>query len=213
MNRHGNKTRTKPIKNHEVITAMAAYLKTTDKERGQAAYIIWLLCVNGGLRVSDALRLRIAAVCGQGKRVKDCLYLTEEKTGKQRIVTIGQETRKEIQNYIDSLDWSKMKFQSYLFPSSRKPGHHMSYEWMNNRIKEAAAVCTNERCTTHSMRKTFAHLWFETNKKHYGNSTVQTAIALQENILHHNKLSDTLRYIDEEESYIRETCKGIDITI
>ena len=207
--------RQKPIKDDKTIKAMAAYLKKTDQERGQAAYIVWLICVNGGLRVSDALSLRVANLCGQRKRVRDEITVKEQKTGKMRYIPLGEGVRHEIQQYIDGLPWeSGIKYQSYLFPSPRRPGQHISYQWIYNRIKEAAVVCgLDESTATHIMRKTFARLWFENNLERYGGSVTRTATALQQEILHHDKLSVTLRYIDAEQEYARETYKGIDITV
>ena len=43
MNKKGSRTRVKPLKDEALIKAMAAYLKQADAERGQAAYIVWLL--------------------------------------------------------------------------------------------------------------------------------------------------------------------------
>lgn len=215
MNKRGGKTRVKPIKDIQSIKAMAAYLKQSDNERGQSAYIVWLLCVNCGLRVSDALELRIANICGQGKRVKETITIVERKTGKLRYLVIGNNVRKELQNYIDGICWRNgIKFQSYLFPSPRKDGKHIGYKWMYGRIKEAAAAChIGENSATHIMRKTFARQWYEQNLPRYGNSVTKCAEALQENILHHRRLDTTLRYIDAEEEYLKETCKGIDITV
>lgn len=214
VNRKGNKTRVNPLKNDTDVKAMAAYLKKTDAERGQAAFIVWVLCVNGGLRVSDALELRIASVCGQGKKVKPELTIAEKKTGKLRLIPLGENVRRELQGYIDGLRWKDgIKYQSYLFPSSRKKGQHVSYQWMYNRVKEAAAACgLGENIATHVMRKTFARMWYENNLERYGGSVTACATALQENVLHHAKLSISLRYIDAEEEYARETYKGIDIT-
>ena len=215
VNKKGNKTRVNPLKDDAQIKAIAAYLKKTDAERGQAAYIVWLLCVNGGLRVIDALELRIANICGQGKRVKPEITVTEKKTGKLRFIPLGENVRRELQGYIDGMDWkSGIKYQSYLFPSSRREGKHVSYQWMYNRVKEAAAVCgIEENVATHVMRKTFARKWFDNNLERYGGSVTKCATALQENILHHSRLDITLRYIDAEEEYARETYRGIDITV
>lgn len=203
-----------PLTDDAIIKAIAAYLKKTDAERGQAAYIVWLICLNGGLRVSDALELKIANICGQGKRVKDCLTITEKKTGKLRYIPLGENVRRELQEYIYGMDWKNgVKYQSYLFPSSRKAGQHVSYQWMYNRIKEAAAVCRIEdNIGTHVMRKTFARKWFDNNLKRYNGNVTDCATALQQNILHHAKLEITLRYIGAEKEYAQETYKGIDMT-
>lgn len=214
MNKKGGRTRVSPLKDDAAIKAMAAYLKRTDAERGQAAYIVWLICVNGGLRVSDALDLKIANICGQGKKVKGCLTITEKKTGKLRYISLGENVRRELQEYIYGIDWkSGVKYQSYLFPSSRKRGQHISYQWMYNRIKEAAAVCRiEENVATHVMRKTYARKWFDTNLARHDGDIAECAKELQENILHHAKLETTLRYIDIEKEFVQQTCKGIDMT-
>ena len=214
MNKKGSRTRVKPLKDEALIKAMAAYLKQADAERGQAAYIVWLLCVNGGLRVSDALALRIANICGNGKRVKREIIVTEQKTHKQRVIPLDDNVRRDLQEYVDGMNWrSGIKYQSYLFPSDRKPGKHYSYQWMNNRIKEAGAVCGIEDNTaTHIMRKTFARRWFDLNLPRFNGSVTRCAAQLQENVLHHSRLAVTLRYIDAETEYARETFRGIGIT-
>ena len=80
-------------------------------------------------------------------------------------------------------------------------------------MKEAAAVIgVEEGFATHTMRKTFARAWFDNNLERYGGSVKDCAKALQENILHHTSLAITLRYIDAEEEYARETYRGIDFT-
>lgn len=212
MNRRGNKTAVKPIKDESTIHNMAQYLKQRDAETGEGAYCVWLLCVNCGLRVGDALNMRIASLCGQGKRVKENLEFTEGKTGKLRRVPLGNHVRKELQEYINRLDWSAggVKYQSFLFASKRRQQKHMTYAWMNNRIKEAGAVCGIENACTHIMRKTFAWLWYRNNLSRYGGSVMETARALQEAVLHHTSIKTTLLYIDAVDDFNRETFKGID---
>ncbi len=214
MNRRGNKTAVKPIKDDSIIHNMALYLKQRDKATGECAYAVWLICVNCGLRVSDVLNMRIASLCGQGKRVKQSITITEGKTGKLRMLPIGEETRRELQEYVNGLNWSAggVRFQSYLFASKRRPQKHMSYAWMNNRIKEAGAVCGIDNACTHIMRKTFAWLWYRNNLPRFGNSAMETAKALQETVLHHTSLNTTLRYVNIEDDFNRETFKGIDYT-
>ena len=212
MNKRGNKTAVKPIKDENTITRMSEYLKQRDAATGEGVYCIWRLGTTLGLRAADILSMRIACLCGQGKRVKQTITITEGKTGKLRQIPIGDKTRRELQEYINGLNWGAggVKFQSYLFASKRRPQKALTYRWLNNRIKEAGAVCGIDNACTHIMRKTFAWLWYKNNLSRYGNSVMKTAEALQETILHHANLDTTLRYIDVIDEYNRETYAGID---
>ena len=215
MNRRGNKTAVKPIKDDNTILNMARYLKQRDAETGEGAYCIWLLCVNCGLRVSDVLNMRIASLCGQGKRVKQSITITESKTGKLRVLPLGEDTRRALQEYVNGLNWSAggVRFQSYLFASKRRPQKHITYAWINNRVKEAGAVCGIDNACTHIMRKTFAWLWYRNNLSRFDNSVMKTARALQETVLHHASIETTMIYIDVIDDFNRETFDGIDYTV
>ena len=125
MNKKGSITAVEPIYSAEDVRAMGAYLLEEDKQRQQPAYIIWLLCVNGGFRVGDMLKLKVYQIYGTGKKVKDYIEIREEKRGKVQKRRIAAELKKPLQEYVNGLDWKGgVKYQSYLFASSRKEGKH-----------------------------------------------------------------------------------------
>lgn len=208
MNKKGNKTAVQPLYNADDVRAIGDYLRQQDETRSQPAYMIWLLCVNGGFRVGDVLQLRIAQICGKGKRVAEHIQLREQKRGKVIKRQIPPAAREKLQAYINGLEWQRVKYQSYLFESPRNQGHPYTYAWMNERIKEAAAVCgIAQRVTTHSMRKTFAYHWYINNKgdrKEF--ATEQEALQyLSADILKHNSVAETLRYIGLNQERIDRT--------
>lgn len=212
MNRKGNRTAVEPLYSADDVHALGDYLKKEDAEREQPAYMIWLLCVNGGFRIGDVLRLRIAAVCGKGKKVKDHITLREEKRNKVINRKLPDEVRKRLQGYVNGLDWEKVKYQTYLFESPRNPGKPYSYVWMNARLKEAAAVCGIEQpVTTHTMRKTFAYHYYINNKDDRGVFATERECLeyLSSDILKHGSVAETLRYIGINQDKIDRTTSKV----
>lgn len=213
MNSKGSKRAVEPLRNIEDVTAIGAYLKERDAETGQAAYIIWLLCVNGGFRIGDILKLRVFQLCGKGKRIHEYIELREEKRGKAIKRKIPAQVRPILQAYINGLDWkSGIKFQSYLFESARNPGRPYSYQWINDRLKAAAIVCgINQPVTTHTMRKTFAYHYFQTNKnKRDLFSTEKECLDfLSHDILKHGSIAETLRYTGIQQDLIDKTTGNV----
>lgn len=212
MNRKGNKTAVEPLYSADDVHALGDYLKKEDAEREQPAYMIWLLCVNGGFRIGDILKLRIAAVCGKGKKVKEHLLLREEKRDKVIQRKLPDEVRKRLQGYVNGLDWEKVKYQTYLFESPRNPGKPYSYVWMNARLKEAAAVCgIDQPVTTHTMRKTFAYHYYVNNKddKSVFATERECLEYLSSEILKHGSVAETLRYIGINQDKIDRTTSKV----
>ena len=198
MNKKGSKTAVEPIYNPSDVKAIADQLKREDAARGQPAYVIWVLCVSGGYRIDDVLTLRVAQVCGKNKQVRDQIEIREEKTGKTQKRKVTNEVRGPLQDYINGLDWTKVKYQSYLFESPRRCGKPYTYQWITGRIKDAAAMCgIKQRVTTHSMRKTFAYTFYMKYKddKRVFASPDDCLNFLSREILKHASKEITMRYI------------------
>ena len=75
-----------PIRDSDKIRELANYLRNYSERN----YIMFLIGVNSGLRISDILRLRVRDVKG-----KDYISLREKKTKKQRIFPITKKLKKE----------------------------------------------------------------------------------------------------------------------
>lgn len=212
MNKKGNQTAVEPLYNAHDVAAIGDYLRRIDAERGQPVYIIWLLCVNCGLRIGDVLRLRVYQICGTGKRVRRYLELREQKRGKPVKRLLPDDVRRLLQGYVDGLDWTNIKYQSYLFESPRRPGKPWSYQFVNERLKQAAIVCgIDQPITTHTMRKTFAYHYYASNKGDRSQFPTEQACLefLSKSVLQHSSVSVTERYIGIEQDKIDATTSKV----
>jgi len=166
-----------PIRDYDLIVDMKWALKRFCGERD---YILFLLGINTGLRVSDLLNLRIKDVKGKKKMI-----IKEGKTQKPRTIYLHN-IYKELNEYIRTLQGKE-----WLFPSRKgdKPiSRIQAYRQLN---KAAKMIDINEGIGTHTMRKTFGYWYYKDSKD----------IASLQAILNHSHPEITLKYIgitDEE---------------
>ena len=154
-----------------MIEAMKRELLRT----GYRNYMLFLVGINTGLRISDILSLKV-------KDVRNQTYLTlrEKKTSKikrLKITGIGQ----ELDDYTEN-----MGEDQYLFASQK--GHNepitrvQAYRILN---KAAEAIGLNEDIGTHTLRKTYGYHFYQKTKD----------VALLQELFNHSSPSITLRYI------------------
>ena len=160
-----------PIRDKKMIEAMKRELLRT----GYRNYMLFLVGINTGLRISDVLSLKV-------KDVRNQTYLTlrEKKTSKikrLKITGIGQ----ELDDYTEN-----MGEDQYLFASQK--GHNepitrvQAYRILN---KAAEAIGLNEDIGTHTLRKTYGYHFYQKTKD----------VALLQELFNHSSPSITLRYI------------------
>lgn len=160
-----------PIRDKKMIEAMKRELLRT----GYRNYMLFLVGINTGLRISDILSLKV-------KDVRNQTYLTlrEKKTSKikrLKITGIGQ----ELDDYTEN-----MEEDQYLFASQK--GHNepitrvQAYRILN---KAAEAIGLNEDIGTHTLRKTYGYHFYQKTKD----------VALLQELFNHSSPSITLRYI------------------
>ncbi|MCT4584072.1 MAG: site-specific integrase [Peptostreptococcaceae bacterium] len=150
-------------------------------------YLLFLLGINSGLRISDLLKLKVGDV-----RNKSHITLKEQKTGKTKKFPIYNITE-EINFYIES-----MKGDEYLFQSregSNKPiGRVQSYNILNKAAKKVGL----SEIGTHTLRKTFGYHFYKKYKD----------VALLQELFGHSAPSVTLRYIGINQDMIDEAYKN-----
>ena len=210
MNQRGNRTAAEPLRNVEDVRAIGQCLLREDRSRGQPAFIVWVIGVQCGFRIGDILSLRVGHVAGKGKRIRDYIEIREAKRGKVIKRKLPDDVKQILQAYVDGLDWKGgTKYESYLFESPRNPKNHYSRAWMISRLHEAAALCGIEQSvTTHTMRKTFAYHFIENNKAEFG-SEDECIRFLSKEVLRHDSICTTLRYIGVEQDYLDRTTARI----
>jgi integrase len=173
-----------PLREYDQITDMKWSLKRFCGERD---YMLFLVGINTGLRVSDLLKLKVKDV-----RKKKKIVVREGKTEKARIIYLDN-IYDELNAYIKALEGTE-----WLFPS-RKGNQPITriqaYRQLN---KAARMVDITEGIGTHTMRKTFGY-W------HY--KQFRDVAELQQ-ILNHSHPEVTLKYIGITEEQIENNLKN-----
>lgn len=160
-----------PIRDKEKIETVKKILR----KNGSRDYLLFLLGINSGLRISDILRLKVRDIYN-----KDYIEITEQKTNKYKRFPITYSFKNTLEEFIvdkNSEDW--------LFKSRKGKKaitRIQAYRIINQACTEAGIT---ERIGTHTLRKTFGYHFYQEKKD----------IALLQYIFNHSAPSVTLRYI------------------
>lgn len=173
-----------PIRSYEEINDLKWSIKRFCGERD---YILFLLGINTGLRVSDLLTLKVKDV-----KKKKKIIVKEGKTEKPRIIYLTN-IYDELNEYVRTLEGAK-----WLFPSRKgdKPiSRIQAYRQLN---KAAKMVDIPDGIGTHTMRKTFGYWHYKQFKN----------VAELQTILNHSHPEITLRYIGITDEEIENNMKN-----
>ncbi|WP_411740232.1 tyrosine-type recombinase/integrase [Peribacillus sp. S4] len=135
-------------------------------------YILFLLGINTGLRVTDLLSLKIKDIEGKME-----VIIKEGKTKKPRMIQLNTICN-ELATYIATIDGE------WLFPS-RKGDKPISMIQAYRQLNKAADMVDIEGVGTHTMRKTFGYWHYKRSKN----------LAELQMILNHSHPVITLKYI------------------
>ena len=150
-------------------------------------YILFIIGINSGFRISDILRLKIADV-----KNKDFIEIIEQKTGKYRRFPLNSQMKSILKKYCEY-----KKLDSWLFPSRKAYGHIsrvQAYRIINGISKE---LNLDLNIGTHTLRKTFGYHFYKQTKD----------IALLQTILNHSSPNITLRYIGINQEIVENSLK------
>ena len=175
-----------PIRDPEVIREIKRYLK----EKNERDYMMFILGINSGLRISDILPLRVS----DAKR--QYFSMREKKTGKQKRLDMTPSLKRELKTYVEEKEDYEFLFKSR--EGINKPiGRSMAYKI----LRDAAEYVSIDEIGTHTLRKTFGYHFYKQTKD----------VALLQKIFNHNSPSVTLRYIGIEQDSIDKAMKGFKI--
>jgi len=180
---------TQPIRDKKQLHDFKEFYASQSPDNPNALrnHTLTVLGLNTALRISDILRLTWDDVF-DGKKVKKHIVVKEQKTGKENRILINGETRKVLREYHRSRFRKGQKSpegSSYLFPSPKKAGAHLSRFQAHRIIRHAAAALKLEHISCHSLRKTFGyHAWKQ---------GVQPALLMS--IFNHSSWHITMRYL------------------
>lgn len=172
-----------PIRNLDELKIIKNILYNTS----QRDYIIFILGINSGLRISDILALNVKDV-----RDKSYLNIFEQKTQKQKILPINDTLKNLFAKYTkNKLDNSPLFLSKNLNRLER-----VSYYRIINKVCKQAGV--KYRVGTHTLRKTFGYHHYKKFKD----------VALLQKIFNHSTPEITLRYIGITQDIINESYKN-----
>lgn len=176
-----------PIRDAGKVVDIANYLKK-DNQRN---YIMYMIGINTGLRISDILKLKV-------KDVKNKQYITlrEAKTRKQKIIQLNKRIKKELKVYCIGKEPN-----DYLIKSREGANAPLTRGMAYNILSEVASMFGLDNIGTHTLRKTFGY--------HFYNQTKD--VALLQKIFNHSAPSITLQYIGIEQESINIAMKNFDI--
>ena len=167
-----------PIRNKETIRKIEQNLK----HETYRDYVLFLIGINSGLRISDLLKLNVYDV-----KNRFYIKLIEQKTGKTKCFPINSKMRKVIKIFTKNRALDEPLFMS-------------KYKNRLDRITAYKIICKacknvgiEENIGTHTLRKTFGYHFYKKYKD----------VAMLQKIFNHSNPSITLRYIgiEQEEVY------------
>lgn len=168
-----------PIRNPDMILAIERHLK----EQSERNYILFLIGVYCGLRISDILQLRVSNV--QGNVIK----LREKKTGKERKIQIHRNLKKPLMEYIKD-----KPAEEFLIKSREGYNKPITRDMAYKILKGLTDYIDIDSIGTHSMRKTFGYHYYKGTKD----------VATLQKIFNHSSEAITLKYIGITQDNIDE---------
>lgn len=170
-----------PIRDSETLSNMCLYLK----ENNDRNYIMFLLGIYTGLRISDILKLRVKDVIDLSNRkdkrkIKKQIVLREQKTSKQKIIKINPILKEPLEDYVQDKE-----MYEYLIKSRQGFNKAISRKRAYEILKELGEMFDVDSLGCHSMRKTFGYHYYKQTKD----------IALLQKIFNHSSPAITLAYI------------------
>lgn len=198
-----------PITDKTKINEMARILRSA-KNQGERNYVMFIIGINTGLRISDFLDMKV----GQFREIceKGYIILIPKKTDKRRIdengnivgnykkvkIDVTKNVINVINNYIADRD-----DREFMFPS-RKGGTPISRQAAWNILDKAAKEAgIKENIGCHSLRKTFGYWHYQQNHD----------IRILMEIFQHSSEEVTLRYIGVTEETIKNSMQNMNLGI
>ena len=180
-----------PIRDKKKLEEMKEELRKS----GTRNYLLFLLGINTGLRVSDIVKLQVKDVKDPSGTMKEYVTIIEKKTKKVKKFPICNGLLAELTRYT-----SNMEQEQYLFPSqkgSKNITEVQAYRILNTAGKNIGLA----EIGTHTMRKTFGYHHYQQNHD----------VAILQEIFNHSAPSITLRYIGINQDNIDQAYRNFSL--
>lgn len=175
-----------PIKSRKDITKIEQYLKVHNKRD----YVIWVLGMNSGLRVSDIVRLNVTDVVG-----KTHIKIIEKKTGKEKTFYINDKLKRVLKDFTKGRNLEEPLF---LGKQGKRLYRSQVYRFIVRACKENGIKV---HVSTHTLRRSFGY-------HHY--QKFKDSVVLQK-IFNHSSQRITLMYIGVEQDEIDLSYKNFEL--
>lgn len=173
-----------PIRDKTNIESM----KNELLKKGLRDYMMFVIGINTGLRISDILNLKISDVKDQSH-----IVIIEKKTEKTKRFLINPMLKNDIDRYING-----MSDHEYLFQSRKGTNKPISRVQAYRVLNGAAERLGIEDIGTHTLRKTFGYFHYQINKD----------VALLQELFSHSAPSVTLDYIGINQDNMDKSIEG-----
>lgn len=150
-------------------------MKSELLRNGTRDYLLFVIGINTGLRISDILELKVKDVKG-----KTHIAIIENKTKKNKRFKVNNSLRYELDNYIKGMD-----DEDYLFKSRKGENKPITRVQAYRILKNAGVNIGLSEIGTHTLRKTFGYHFYQKTKD----------VVLLQELFNHSAPSVTLRYI------------------
>lgn len=175
-----------PIKSKKDIKAVEQYLK----EHNERDYVLWVLGVNSGLRVSDIVGLNVSDVVD-----KTHITIIEKKTQKRKSFYINDKLKRVLKPFIKDRDFDEPLF---LGRQGKRLNQRQVYRFL---IATCQALGIKAKVSTHTMRRTFGYHHYQQYKD----------AVISQKIFNHSSQRITLMYIGVEQDEIDLSYKNFEL--
>jgi integrase len=173
-----------PIRDRNQIKFLIDYFQN----KSERNYIMFMVGIHFGLRISDILKLKVGDVKG------DYIKIREEKTGKIKRLAMHPELRVPLKNFIKG-----KRDHEYLIKSRQGLNRAIDRSTAYRILNDAASLIGLKEIGTHTMRKTMGYTYYMKTKD----------IATLQKLFNHRNQTDTLRYIGIQQEQLDEALSKI----
>ncbi len=171
------------------------------RQKNPRDFLLFVFGINSGLRIGDILSLKLADVKDSQGRLRDFLTIKEQKTGKTRKVHFNKQIKEAINHYIkktDIFDLDRCLFTNEKRKQNKPITRIRAYQLINEWCRK---VGIRYKVGGHTLRKTFGyHLRMQ-----------GISIERISNLLNHQNIKVTFRYIGIDDDENKEVINGFGI--
>lgn len=171
------------------------------RQKSPRDYLLFVFGINSGLRIGDILSLKLADVKDNKGNLKDNLDIKEQKTGKTRKVFFNKQIKEALNYYLKKT--GIFDLDQYLFTNEKTKGNKSI-----SRVRAWQLIQTwcrkvgiTDKVGGHTLRKTFGY--------HLRKQGV--SIERISNLLNHQNIKVTFRYIGIDDDENKEVINGFGI--